>query len=402
MQVSLDIRHALAAGGFLALALAGGCSDSTPTGSAPASDVKSAGVSAMLTAADVVVQGGDEGAFVNGIVPGEIGFTNGAFWDNASDDGANCNVGYYATNAMGANCRNEIDGSSANQGGFTGGKYWGNGPANRKTSSFMFSGAYAYKVTFLGSYAGEPSDFGYFTNTGGTYEFHPLGSNTTVGTVAFVPPTGGANWGFYLKHDGHEGVGCAPKTDCSDALGDMHDLEDQRPVQQFALMINADQNKFLVGIEDNEEAVVAVGDDDFQDIILSVEPFAVPMFVIGDVESHGINDIVNFWGAQWWKNNIMSGLVSNGVAAFKGYTVQSDGICGGTWTTRPGNSSNPPAVIPEYVGIIVTSTVLKDGADISGDIRQIVIVHQDGGYGPNPGHAGNGPVTSVICSQPPG
>ena len=30
-------------------------------------------------------------------------------------------------------------------------------------------------------------------------------------------------------------------------------------------------------------------------------------------------------------------------------------------------------------------------------IKQIVVVHQDGGYGPNPGHAGNGRVTSIVC-----
>jgi len=54
-------------------------------------------------------------------------------------------------------------------------------------------------------------------------------------------------------------------------------------------------------------------------------------------------------------------------------------------------------VIGTDIAIIVTSTVLKNGNNISGDIKQILMVHQDGGYGPNPGHAGNGSVTSVIC-----
>ena len=124
------------------------------------------------------------------------------------------------------------------------------------------------------------------------------------------------------------------------------------------------------------------------------------LFVIGDVEDHAVGDNVNFWGAQWWKNNFMSGQVDNGVARFKGYAVQSDGVCGGTWTSLPGNSSNPPDEIPDDVAIIVTTKVLKNGPNISGDIKQIVIVHQDGGYGPNPGHAGNGPVTSVFCTAP--
>jgi len=41
--------------------------------------------------------------------------------------------------------------------------------------------------------------------------------------------------------------------------------------------------------------------------------------------------------------------------------------------------------------------VQKSGSTISGNIKEIVMVHQDGGYGPNPGHAGNGAVFSVVC-----
>jgi hypothetical protein len=122
-------------------------------------------------------------------------------------------------------------------------------------------------------------------------------------------------------------------------------------------------------------------------------------FVIGDVEKHRIGDEVNFWGAQWWKNNQMSGLVTPGVASFKGYAlhVVQTGDCGGTWTTRPGNSPPPPAVIPQYVAIIVTDTVVKSGPDIKGAIKEILVVRQDGGYGPNPGHRGNGRVISSVC-----
>lgn len=129
-------------------------------------------------------------------------------------------------------------------------------------------------------------------------------------------------------------------------------------------------------------------------------PVNIALFVIGDVEPHAIGNVVNFWGAQWWKNNFMSGFVSKGVASFKGYASSSDNVCGGTWTSRPGNSSVPPATIPDDVAIIVTSTVLKDGPNISGNIKQILIVHHDGNYGPAPGHRGSGPVTSIICTQP--
>jgi len=131
-------------------------------------------------------------------------------------------------------------------------------------------------------------------------------------------------------------------------------------------------------------------------------PPLLPVFVIGDVEPHAVGDIVNFWGAQWWKNNIMSGITTPGTAraSFKGFATRAELLCGGAWESRPGNSPPPPAVIAADIAVVVTSTVVKDGPNLSGDIKQIVIVHQDGGYGPNPGHAGNGRVASIVCTQP--
>jgi hypothetical protein len=124
---------------------------------------------------------------------------------------------------------------------------------------------------------------------------------------------------------------------------------------------------------------------------------ATPLFVIGDVEAHSVTDVVNFWGAQWWMNNQMSGQVDPGVAAFKGFASSADNFCGGAWSTQPGNSSDPPETIPANFVIIVTSKVLKNGSTISGDIKQIIVVHQDGNYQDNPGHPGSGTVTSVFC-----
>jgi hypothetical protein len=125
---------------------------------------------------------------------------------------------------------------------------------------------------------------------------------------------------------------------------------------------------------------------------------ATPLFVIGDKEAHAVTDIVNFWGAQWWQNNQMTGQVDPGVASFKGFASSADNFCGGAWNTQPGNSSNPPESIPSDFVIIVTSKVLKNGNSISGNIKQIVVVHQDGNYQDNPGHAGGGTVTSIFCS----
>jgi hypothetical protein len=130
-------------------------------------------------------------------------------------------------------------------------------------------------------------------------------------------------------------------------------------------------------------------------------PPLLPVFVIGDVERHAVGDAVNFWGAQWWKNNIMSGVVSPGAsrASFKGFATSAEILCGHFWESLPGNSPPPPDTIAANIAVVVTSTVVKDGPNLTGNIKEIVLVHQDGGYGPNPGHAGNGRVTSIVCTQ---
>lgn len=133
--------------------------------------------------------------------------------------------------------------------------------------------------------------------------------------------------------------------------------------------------------------------------LTTTTPDTRALFVIGDVEPHAIGNVVNFWGSQWWKNNFMSGTVSSGVASFKGYASTVDGC---TWTALPGNSGNPPAVIPDDVLIIVTSKVIKKGNNISGDIVQYVTVHHDGKYDDNPGHHGGGAVISTsACGVTP-
>jgi hypothetical protein len=126
----------------------------------------------------------------------------------------------------------------------------------------------------------------------------------------------------------------------------------------------------------------------------------VPLFVIGDVEPHGIGANVYFWGSQWWKKNSMSGFVAKGVGSFKGYASEA-GMCGDSWISRTGDSPPPPQTIGSQIGIIVTGTVGKFGPDIGGEIRQILLVDTDEGYGPNPGHPGTGSVVSVVCTAHP-
>src|SRR6185312_16787225 len=67
---------------------------------------------------------------------------------------------------------------------------------------------------------------------------------------------------------------------------------------------------------------------------------ATSSFVVGD-ENATMGAHVTFWGAQWWKLNSLSG--GTAPAAFKGFANEVTGGCGGSWTTDPGNSSDPPA-----------------------------------------------------------
>ena len=117
-------------------------------------------------------------------------------------------------------------------------------------------------------------------------------------------------------------------------------------------------------------------------------------FVIGDGNAI-VGDTVTFWGAQWAKDNTLSGGPAPN--SFKGFTDTVPASCGGNWTSRPGDSSQPPDTVPLFMAVIASSTITKSGAAISGDIPKIVIVRTNPGYGPSPGHAGTGTVVAVAC-----
>jgi hypothetical protein len=123
-------------------------------------------------------------------------------------------------------------------------------------------------------------------------------------------------------------------------------------------------------------------------------------FVIGN-SSASIGSSVTFWGAQWWKLNSLTG--GPAPASFKGYANSFEGppVCGLPWTTDPGNSSSPPAApLPEYIDVIVSSSVRKEGPTIYGDAPEVVLVRTNPGYAPNPGHPGTGTVVQVVCPAP--
>jgi PKD repeat protein len=119
-------------------------------------------------------------------------------------------------------------------------------------------------------------------------------------------------------------------------------------------------------------------------------------FVIGDQNS-AVGTAVTFWGAQWSKLNSLSGGAAP--AAFKGFAPDpAVPACGVNWSSDPGNSSSPPAgPLPDFMAVIVSSSITQSGSDISGDTAHIVIVQTNGGYAPSPGHAGTGTVVAVVC-----
>jgi hypothetical protein len=49
--------------------------------------------------------------------------------------------------------------------------------------------------------------------------------------------------------------------------------------------------------------------------------------------------------------------------------------------------------------VLVSSLITESGVIISGDVPKMVIVHTDPGYEPDPGHAGTGTVTAVVCGS---
>jgi hypothetical protein len=119
-------------------------------------------------------------------------------------------------------------------------------------------------------------------------------------------------------------------------------------------------------------------------------------FVIGDNDSAN-GTAVMFWGAQWAKDNSLSG--GSAPSSFKGFEDSTAAPeCGTTWTTSPGNSASPPAgPLPAYIGVIASSTITKSGSTISGDTQHIVVVATDPGYAPDPGHPGTGTVVAQVC-----
>jgi hypothetical protein len=123
---------------------------------------------------------------------------------------------------------------------------------------------------------------------------------------------------------------------------------------------------------------------------------SIPVFVIGDVNAATAGAHVTFWGAQWAKDNTLTGGAAP--SAFKGLALSTDAMnC--KFATGPGNSVDPPdALAPGDVLVLIASSISKSGSTISGTYTGMVMVRPDPGYAGDPGHAGTGVIDGV--SQP--
>lgn len=129
----------------------------------------------------------------------------------------------------------------------------------------------------------------------------------------------------------------------------------------------------------------------------SADSTPVQVFVIGDGNA-AVSSHVTFWGAQWAKDNSLSG--GDAPSSFKGLALSTDALnC--QFATGPGNSvDGPDALPPGDVLVLVASSINKSGSTIRGTFTGMVIVQPDAGYASDPGHAGTGTVVGV--SQPCG
>jgi len=119
-------------------------------------------------------------------------------------------------------------------------------------------------------------------------------------------------------------------------------------------------------------------------------------FVIGDNVNLTGGATVYFWGPLWAASNPMSG--GAGPGSFIGFeTGNTQPTCADSWSKPAGNSTKSPATLPQYMGVIVSSSIKQNRNVISGDVKMLVVVRVNPGYSPNPSQSGTGTIVAVIC-----
>jgi RHS repeat-associated protein len=148
-------------------------------------------------------------------------------------------------------------------------------------------------------------------------------------------------------------------------------------------------------------------------VAVEVSAYLRTAFVVwgGNDERLRLGQRVNFWGHSWAKQVTAGDYKAHN--DFKGYadTVRQFQLCqvnvrttgrppldNSCWSTKPGQSF-PPQDIPEYIGVIVTTSTDKNGAPDFGNIAAMVVVKVDPEprYGAVPGKPGFGTLVAVIA-----
>lgn len=151
--------------------------------------------------------------------------------------------------------------------------------------------------------------------------------------------------------------------------------------------------------------------------------FAFPSkraFVLGDqtVAGAGPSTTLTWFGNSWAQRNSLSGNPSAGGSLGFGAATGFDGFaptvnalpagtppasCSGTWTTAGigstslGTSTAPPASVPSYMGVLVSSQITSSGLIYSGDYNRIVVVKTSPGYTGNPDTDATGTMVATYC-----
>jgi len=107
------------------------------------------------------------------------------------------------------------------------------------------------------------------------------------------------------------------------------------------------------------------------------------LFVVGDLSAAGA---VTFWSPSWWLLNRLSG--GPAPASFKGFATAAPG----GWVASPG-FDHAPANVPEWMAVLVTDRIEKEGSLISFAADHMVLVHVEA-YDPNLN--GGGTVVATI------
>lgn len=134
-------------------------------------------------------------------------------------------------------------------------------------------------------------------------------------------------------------------------------------------------------------------------------------FVVGDTEAEAppmIGNHLTWWSSQWAQINQMSGgPAPSSMKGFAGFEdmplpagISITKLCGMTWTTDTGNATPPPPTVPGDMLVIVSSQITQNGSVVSGNIVEVIVVHNDPGYQPSPGHDGTGTEEAIVCKTP--